>query len=81
MVLKTSYTTCPLCEATCGLEVITRAGEMLSIRGDENDVLSHGYLCPKAASLKELHADPDRIREPMVRKEGQVPCQLGGGLY
>ena len=65
---KTSYATCPLCEATCGLEITTSGREILSIRGDSLDVFSHGYICPKAYSLKELHADQDRIREPMVRR-------------
>src|SRR6266436_4390789 len=65
---KTSYATCPLCEATCGLEIVTRDREIISIRGDAQDVFSHGYICPKAYSLKELHADRDRIREPMVRR-------------
>src|SRR3989475_2092406 len=65
---KTSYATCPLCEATCGLEIITREREVISIRGDAEDVFSHGYICPKAYSLKELDTDPDRIRQPMVRR-------------
>ncbi len=65
---KISYATCPLCEATCGLEIETRGREIISIRGDDEDVFSHGYICPKAYSLKELHADPDCIREPMVRR-------------
>jgi anaerobic selenocysteine-containing dehydrogenase len=68
MDVKTSYTTCPLCEATCGLEITTRGREVLSIRGDEQDVFSHGYLCPKAYSLKELSTDPDCIRTPMIRR-------------
>jgi len=68
---KTSYATCPLCEATCGLEIVTRGREVLSIRGDTDDVFSHGYICPKAYSLKELDADSDRISEPMVRKGEQ----------
>jgi hypothetical protein len=34
MNIKTSYTTCPLCEAICGLEITTRGQEILSIRGD-----------------------------------------------
>ncbi len=68
---KLSYATCPLCEATCGLEIETRDREIISIRGDAQDVFSHGYLCPKAYSLKELHADPDCIREPMVRRDDQ----------
>jgi anaerobic selenocysteine-containing dehydrogenase len=64
---RTSYITCPLCEATCGLEVTTRGDEVLGIRGDRDDVFSHGYICPKAAALKALHTDPDRLRAPMVR--------------
>ncbi len=69
--MKTSYATCPLCEATCGLEIVTRGREVLSIRGDEQDVFSHGYICPKAYSLKELDADRDCIREPVVRRGDQ----------
>jgi anaerobic selenocysteine-containing dehydrogenase len=65
---KISYATCPLCEATCGLEIETCEREIIAIRGDAQDVFSHGYICPKAYSLKELHADPDCIREPMVRR-------------
>lgn len=65
---KTSYTTCPLCEATCGLEITTQGREVVSIRGDTQDVFSHGYLCPKAASLKELHSDPDCLSQPMLRQ-------------
>ena len=66
---KISYATCPLCEATCGLEIETRDREIIAIRGDAQDVFSHGYICPKAYSLKELHADPDCIRKPMVRRD------------
>jgi anaerobic selenocysteine-containing dehydrogenase len=65
---KISYATCPLCEATCGLVIETRDREIIAIRGDAQDVFSHGYICPKAYSLKELDADPDCIREPLVRK-------------
>jgi anaerobic selenocysteine-containing dehydrogenase len=68
MTMKTSYRTCPLCEATCGLEIVTHDDEVVSIRGDAQDVFSQGYICPKAYSLKELHEDPDRIRTPMVRR-------------
>ncbi len=64
----TTYATCPLCEATCGLEIVSRGREVISIKGDEADVFSQGYLCPKAYSLKELDTDPDRLRQPMVRQ-------------
>ncbi|HLY31530.1 MAG TPA: molybdopterin-dependent oxidoreductase, partial [Ktedonobacterales bacterium] len=67
----TRYMTCPLCEATCGLEVVTRGREVVSIRGDEEDALSQGYICPKAYSLKALDDDPDRLRTPLIR-EGET---------
>jgi anaerobic selenocysteine-containing dehydrogenase len=65
---RTAHRTCPLCEATCGLE-ITLAGELVvSIRGDRDDVFSQGFICPKGFALKELHADPDRIATPLIRR-------------
>jgi anaerobic selenocysteine-containing dehydrogenase len=65
---QTSYRTCPLCEATCGLAITTSGREVLEIRGDREDVFSHGFICPKAHALKELDADPDRLRAPMIRR-------------
>jgi anaerobic selenocysteine-containing dehydrogenase len=63
-----SFRTCPLCEATCGLTISTRDREVTGIRGDADDVFSKGFLCPKAYALKELDADPDRLRRPLVRR-------------
>ncbi len=68
---RMSYLTCPLCEATCGLEVATAGRAVVSIRGDREDVFSHGYLCHTAAALKALDADPDRLRAPMIRQGQQ----------
>src|SRR5437764_1186690 len=70
---RTAYATCPLCEATCGLEFEIGEGDgVLRIRGDSEDVLSHGFVCPKGASLKPLHEDPDRLRAPLVRRGGRL---------
>lgn len=66
----TSYYTCPLCEATCGLEVTTRDERVVAVRGDAQDVFSHGFICPKGAELGALHDDPDRLRTPLVRAPG-----------
>ena len=64
---QTAFRTCPLCEATCGLEITVDDGEVVKVRGDADDVFSHGFLCPKGVSLKALHEDPDRLRTPLVR--------------
>lgn len=66
---------CPLCEACCGLEVRMADGRITGIRGDEQDVFSHGYLCPKGVAIKDLHEDPDRLRTPLVKRDGRfVPA-------
>lgn len=63
--------TCPLCEAMCGLEIQVDDGLVTGIRGNRDDVWSRGHLCPKGTSLAALHDDPDRIREPMIKVDGQ----------
>jgi anaerobic selenocysteine-containing dehydrogenase len=68
--MSTEYVTCPLCEATCGLEVKVDRGRIESVRGDRLDVFSHGFICPKGASLKALHEDPDRLHTPLVKRGG-----------
>lgn len=63
--------TCPLCEAMCGLEIRVQDGKVAGIRGNRDDVWSHGHICPKGAALAGLHDDPDRIRQPLVKIEGR----------
>lgn len=60
---------CPLCEATCGLTLTVENESVVTVRGDDQDVFSHGFLCPKGVALGELHADPRRLRSPLVRDE------------
>src|SRR4051812_5117158 len=61
---------CPLCEACCGLEIRSDAGKVTSIRGDQGDVHSAGFICPKGAALRDLHEDPDRLRVPLIKRDG-----------
>ncbi|OBG63915.1 molybdopterin dinucleotide-binding protein [Mycobacterium sp. E3298] len=63
--------TCPLCEAMCGLEIHVDGGKVTSIRGNRDDVWSRGHICPKGVSLAALHDDPDRIRRPMIKVDGE----------
>jgi len=72
MPATTRYRICPLCEACCGLAVSTEGGRIVGIRGAEDDVFSRGYLCPKGYALKDLHEDPDRLRTPLVRRDGRL---------
>ncbi|MCX7232001.1 MAG: molybdopterin-dependent oxidoreductase, partial [Burkholderiales bacterium] len=50
-------------------------GRIISIRGDTQDVFSAGYICPKGVALKDLHEDPDRLRTPLIKRNGvHVPA-------
>jgi anaerobic selenocysteine-containing dehydrogenase len=64
----TVHTICPLCEATCGLRLTVDGDRITEVRGDREDPLSRGFLCPKGAALGQLDADPDRVRAPRVRR-------------
>ncbi|CAM8665256.1 BisC Anaerobic dehydrogenases, typically selenocysteine-containing [Comamonadaceae bacterium] len=69
--VHTHHRICPLCEACCGLEIKVQDQKVISIRGHEADVLSRGYICPKAIALKDLHEDPDRLRTPLIKRNGK----------
>jgi len=65
------YRVCHLCEALCGVEVTIANEEVVSVRGDKNDPFSRGHVCHKAVALKDLHSDPDRLRRPMRKVDGE----------
>src|ERR1041385_1851327 len=61
------YRTCNLCEAICGIEIQVEPYQQLTIRGDQDDVFSRGYICPKAVALQDIHYDRDRLKHPLRR--------------
>ncbi|MEG8184252.1 molybdopterin-dependent oxidoreductase [Nocardia terpenica] len=58
---------CTLCEAHCGILVTVEGDRVTRIEGNPDDVLSGGYICPKATAMGGLHHDPDRLRTPVRR--------------
>jgi len=62
MANQTAFRACNLCEAVCGLTIEHDGTKVISIKGDKEDPLSRGHICPKAIALQDIHADPDRLR-------------------
>ena len=62
---RTVFRGCTLCEASCGLALEVEGDRIVSVRGDEDDLLSHGFICPKGVAIADVHHDPDRLRSPM----------------
>lgn len=69
---RTALRICPLCEATCGLTLTIEGTRVTGARGDRDDVFSRGFICPKGASFGAVDSDPDRLRGPLVRRDGEL---------
>ncbi|MFG3235281.1 molybdopterin oxidoreductase family protein [Streptomyces antibioticus] len=69
---RTALRICPLCEATCGLTLTLEGTTVTGARGDRDDVFSKGFICPKGASFAAVDGDPDRLRTPLVRRDGEL---------
>lgn len=68
---STHYRACTLCEAICGLEIKVSENQIVSIKGDKQDPLSKGHICPKAVALKDIQEDPDRLKQPHKKIKGK----------
>src|SRR3989442_7958988 len=61
---------CPICEAGCGVLVTVDAAQrkVIDIRGDEDDPLSRGFVCPKSQGVKVLREDKAVLTRPLRRR-------------
>jgi anaerobic selenocysteine-containing dehydrogenase len=69
---QTVHRQCTLCEAHCGIDVEVDGDRVVRITGDAEE----DPICPKAAALADLYADPDRLRGP-VRRVGSHWEEIG----
>lgn len=69
--VETHYRSCTLCEAMCGVEIQYQGNKIIAISGDSKDQHSWGHICPKGYSLQDLHNDPDRLKKPLRKVDGQ----------
>ncbi|MFT7419707.1 MAG: anaerobic selenocysteine-containing dehydrogenase [Arcticibacterium sp.] len=65
------FRTCNLCEAMCGLKITHENNEILKIEGDKKDIFSRGYICPKVFGLQHIYEDPDRLKFPLKKVNGE----------
>ncbi len=67
----TRLTACNLCEAICGLVLTIEdrpdGPAVTGVRGNPDDPLSRGHVCPKGVAIADVQADADRLRVPLRR--------------
>ncbi|GAA4277939.1 molybdopterin oxidoreductase family protein [Aquimarina mytili] len=51
----------------CGLAIEVQNNEVIGIKGHQEDIYSHGHICPKGIALKDLHNDPNRLKQPIKK--------------
>jgi thiosulfate reductase/polysulfide reductase chain A len=64
--VNTIRTVCNLCLNRCGL-IASKEKNEITLRGDEEHPLSHGFLCVKGKASLDIAASSNRIKYPMRR--------------
>ena len=82
MTTRTALTACNLCEAICGLVLTLEPGpdgreRVTGVRGNPDDPLSRGHICPKGVAIADVYDDPDRLRRPLVRQPDGTLAETG----
>lgn len=68
---KTVRTTCTYCGVGCQLDVSVIDGEIRGIQAPETAEVNQGHTCLKGRFAFQFYNHPDRLREPMIKKNGK----------
>ncbi len=71
MKLEYIPTTCPYCGAGCGFYLKVKDGELVGVAPSKTHAVSQGRLCVKGVTCWESVIGGDRIKEPLVKKNGK----------
>jgi thiosulfate reductase / polysulfide reductase chain A len=63
-------TSCRHCHCECGVLVTLENGKAVKIRGDKENPVTKGHICPKGLASLEIAYHPDRLRFPLRRTRG-----------
>ena len=73
-------TVCSFCSTGCAIKLSLKDGRIVRALGEERGAANQGSLCIKGRFGYEYVMSGERIREPLVRKNGKlVPDNLGAG--
>ncbi|MBC8514876.1 molybdopterin-dependent oxidoreductase [bacterium] len=70
--VKWNKSTCRFCGVGCGVMVATKAGTVVAVAGDEKNPVNKGLLCVKGYHLPSILYGSDRLKKPLVRKNGEL---------
>ncbi len=62
---------CRFCGTGCGVMLGMKGGKLVALRGDPRHPTTKGLVCAKALFLPKIVRSKDRLKYPMVRKNGK----------
>ncbi len=69
---KKTSTICTYCGVGCNLSVATRNDEILSIQAVADAEVNQGHTCLKGRYAFQFYKHEDRLRSPLIRKNGKL---------
>ena len=67
--IRTVRTFCRICEPSCGLVAEVADNTILRLDPDRDHPVSKGFACHKGLAFLEIHKDPDRLNQPLIKNE------------
>ena len=69
--LQTTQSVCAQCPVGCNLKLDTRRNEMVRVRAQENTDINDIWLCNKGEFTFEFVSTDQRLRTPLVKRDGE----------
>ena len=70
--LEVVESTCTACAVGCRIAAQSSTNRLIRHLGIDSDPVNHGWLCDKGRFFYEMIDNPARLRNPLVRKDGQL---------
>src|SRR5487761_2693888 len=70
--LKRAKTVCGLCSVGCNVKADVRIDKLLRQYSRTNDDVDDGFLCDKGRWNTDLANSPERLRQPLIRRNGTL---------
>ncbi len=71
MELKYVQTTCPYCGTGCSLNLVVKDGKVVGTAPYQRSPVNEGKLCPKGTYAHEFINREDRLKVPLIKKDGK----------
>ncbi len=70
--MRNVLTTCTYCGCGCGLYLREDGGRVIGATASRNHPVSRGNLCVKGWHIHEFIHSSERLRTPLIRKDGHL---------